>query len=161
MRVWDCHPAHLAQQHLVGEWNEIHQLFRAVNYRLAGDLVKPTGRRRGWVDHTETRRFEHAPELLLGRAAFLRVEGGRRGYRFFAPFTYEGHTFDLPDLRGWSWQDWCEHVDWPYLVDDLAAGASDPFGPWQRDGVTYEHYRLRGQYADGVLLPLPAVAVVA
>lgn len=155
MRIWDCSPEELARCHLLGEWNEIHQLWRAVWRRRLADAVNPkTGRQFGWLHHPETTRFVARPELLVARFDFLANEGHARGYSLVAPLEVvltDGSTITDDDIRSHNtmeaddWFSWCIAVNWP-LLDPLVGATS----PWKREDITYKDYRLTSQYADGV-----------
>lgn len=153
MRVWDVDPLELAQRHLCGEWLEVHQLFRAVAAVKAGDESV------GWAHHPETQRFARRLDglgLLVARADHLQYEGHRRGFRFDAPLVAEvdGKTLTDKTERLWvqyefdGWYEFVVHSSWPTLD-------GTPASPWERDGVTYEHYRLHGRFADGRLEHVP------
>jgi hypothetical protein len=155
MRVWDCDPVLLTRQHLCGEWNEIHGLWKAVNLRRLGEQG-------GWTRHPETVRFAQpgGRAFLMVRREFLRAEGTRRDFIFTAEFSpapeeigYSDPMPPVPVQLGWTVV--ARMLNWPWLEDPRANPPTDPFGPWHRDGVSYEHYRLEGPYADGVLTLAP------
>jgi hypothetical protein len=79
-----------------------------------------------------------------------------RGFRFKAVRDLMAPLADFDwwtriGLPACSFHEHALMVDWPWLDDPRCSPPDDPFGPWHRDGVPYEHYRLHGPYADGAL----------
>lgn len=76
MRVWDIHPKHLCQKHLIAEHRELHGLWNI--------LTKHKGRG-GYARHPETLRWVGKQKALFLRHEALINEFSRRGYRHYSP----------------------------------------------------------------------------
>ncbi len=74
VRIWNLPVEELDDQHLLGEHLELHIIWNA--------LTKPPdpGRRRGWRNHPETRRFEERVGALYDRHSAQVAEMVRRGW---------------------------------------------------------------------------------
>jgi hypothetical protein len=119
-------------------------------------MVNPTtGRPYGWVHHPEVMRFKDRPELLVARWFWLRDEGHGRGFKLTKEMKVtlpDGSVveqddfwlYPIPEEYANDWYEFRLQAAWPVLD-------SQWWTPWEREGCTYEHYRLEGKYADGVL----------
>lgn len=76
MRVWDIHPKHLCQKHLVAEHRELHGLWNILTKH------KGTG---GYSKHPETLRWVGKLHALYNRHEALVKEFTRRGYNHHTP----------------------------------------------------------------------------
>lgn len=154
--IWDVDPVELTITHLLEEWKNLHRLWEAVHRRRTGQMTNPSsGCRFGRVDHPETMRFRDRPELLVARWFWLRDAGHAREVRLTGELCaalsdgsvvrQDEHFFiGIPEEFGSDWYHFRLTVGWPTLD-------SQWWGPWEREGVSYEHYRLLGRTADGVL----------
>jgi hypothetical protein len=83
MRVWDIHPKHLCQKHLLAEHRELHGLWNILTRH------KGTG---GYSRHPETLRWVGKRKALYIRHEALVKEFSRRGYSHHTPLDKRSAT---------------------------------------------------------------------
>jgi hypothetical protein len=112
MRFWNLPVAELDDQHLLGEHLELHILWNSL-----------TGRRGGWRNHPETRRFEgRLGALYLCHEAQV-AEMARRGWR--------GHRTPLqPEVLAGQSEEW--PVVTPERVEKDRADLMAHFAGWRK-----------------------------
>jgi hypothetical protein len=71
MRIWDIHVKHLCRKHLLGEHRELHGLWNILNKH---------GRKAGYSQHPETKRWVGKALALYERHESLVMEMNKRGY---------------------------------------------------------------------------------
>lgn len=76
MRVWDIHPKHLCQKHLLAEHRELHGLW---------NVLTKHGGKGGYSRHPETLRWVGKQKALYLRHEELVKEFTRRGYQHHSP----------------------------------------------------------------------------
>ena len=76
MRVWDIHPKHLCQKHLLAEHRELHGLW---------NILTKHGGKGGYSRHPETLRWVGKTKALYERHEILIREFVRRGYKHHSP----------------------------------------------------------------------------
>jgi hypothetical protein len=147
----------LAQEHLVGEYEDLQVLWRAIWRRRYEERINlANGVPHGFLDHPETTRFLDRPELVVARADFLRSEGADRGLELTTPLEVNivsqgiiateraERLYVIEEFDGWY--PFCVHVGWTFLN-----GSDSPAQPWTLEGIAYDDYRLTSAYADGVV----------
>lgn len=78
MRIWDIHPKHLCQKHLLAEHRELHGLWNI--------LTKHKGKG-GYSRHPETLRWVGKTKALYNRHESLIEEFARRNYNHHTPLN--------------------------------------------------------------------------
>jgi uncharacterized protein YpbB len=53
MRIWDIHPRYICTQHLLGQHNELHCIFKTLHLN-----------RKPWSNHPETKRWQNKLQAL-------------------------------------------------------------------------------------------------
>jgi hypothetical protein len=107
MRIWDIHPKHLCQVHLLAEHRELHGLWNI--------LTKHQGKG-GYSHHPETLRWVGKQKALYRRHEALVKEFYRRGYQHHTPLdkklaTGKGNQNifinTLPEQKALLWKKSC------------------------------------------------------
>lgn len=80
MRIWDIHPAHLCDKHLLAEHRELHGLW---------NILTKHGGTGGYSHHPETKRWVGKNKALYLRHQSLVKEFERRGFQHASPLDRE------------------------------------------------------------------------